>query len=52
MNSNRTTKPFPKLDSETRAYLNDLVKEDVQELESMLDRNLNHWISRVEPVTG
>lgn len=34
-----------KLDPETRAVLRDLYREDIQQLEALLDRDLSHWLA-------
>jgi hypothetical protein len=43
---NETAPERPPLAEETRQYVNDMFREDVQRLSTLLGRNLAHWVNR------
>lgn len=40
--------PPPHMNQETRAYLEDIFKDDIRLLEKQINRDLSHWITRSE----
>ena len=41
----KTLKPKPEMDLATKEYLLDLYREDILNLQDLLNRDLSHWLS-------